>query len=45
MLPIPNFSLYSWLEYVLLAGGVVVGFNLFTAPMKQVESFIANLRK
>ncbi len=45
MLPLPNFSLYSWLEYILLAGGVVVGFNLFTPPMKQVESFITNLRK
>lgn len=44
MLPIPNFNLYSWLEYVLLAGGVVLGFNLFTAPMKQVETFIAGLR-
>ncbi len=45
MLPVPSFNLYSWLDYVLLAGGVVVGFNLFTAPMKQVEQFIAGLRK
>ena len=45
MLPMPDWSIYGWVEYILLAGGVVIGFNLFAPPMKQVESFIANLRR
>ena len=45
MLPLPKFSAFGLIEYVLFAGGIATGFALFRQPMQQVESLIANLRK
>jgi len=44
-IPLPEFTLDGILSYLLFGGGIAAGFALFNPPMKQVENFIANLKR
>lgn len=43
-LPIPDFSVWGIMEYLAFALGLTVAYELFRAPMAQIEGLIANLR-
>jgi hypothetical protein len=40
---IPKISLEGFLDYILFGFGVSLGAVIFSKPMEDVESFIANL--
>jgi len=38
MIPLPQMSFVGILDYLALAGGIAIGFAIFSQPMNQLES-------
>ena len=44
MFPMPNWSAYGILEFLLFGSGIALGMALFAEPMSKVEGLIAGLK-